>query len=323
MGMENPLISIIIPVYNWENHISKCLDSILNQTYSKFEIIVINDGSTDNTLQVLKKYDGHITVITHKNQGVWLTRNVGIKHAKWDYIMFVDNDDFIKVESLKNFVNEIRKEDYDIIIGWYNAYDWKNYKKIELKWDLFSQYAHHEPRSRVFNKKFLVKNKLLFWNLRSHEDLLFSLEAYSKTDHIKFIDDSWYIYFIANQESITKTMQRHYFEDFWKSLELCCKNESKNKRNKVYSQYKIVKMTVLYLLYGWEQENYDSFMKEYKKQFKLMKSYFNIYSTIKIIHKESFKWALCVFWFLFFDMFHIVNIFAKIYYALKLYKYLY
>jgi len=321
--MKNPLISIVIPVYNWENFINRCIDSIIKQSYTNTEIVVINDGSTDKSVEILEWYKDKIKLISQKNKWLWLTRNVWIENSTWDYLLFVDIDDFLGKDCLINYVKEIEKLDYDIIIGWYHIFDWTTYKKINIKWDLFSQYDHTEPWNRIYKRSFLVKNKILFWNLRSHEDLLFWLVSYSNTDHIKFIDDSWYMYFIANTESITRTMHRHYFEDFWKSLKLCCENEIKNKRNKIYSKYKIVKMTILYLLYGWEQENYNSFMKEYKKQFKLIKSYFSIYDTVKIINKETFKWALCIFGFLFFDMFHIVNIFARIYYSLKLYKYLY
>ena len=311
--METPLISIIIPVYNWEKYIKRCVDSIIKQTYKNIEIITINDWSTDNTLNILNSYKQDcIKVINQKNMGLWPTRNVWIKNATGDYVLFVDADDFLKEDCLETYVKELNKWDYDIIIWWYYKFDWKNYKKVNLKWDLFSQYNHTEPWNRIYKRDFLSENWILFWNLRSNEDLLFWLETYSKTDNIKFIDDSWYIYFIENQESITKTMHKHFFEDFWKALKCCCELEDNNKRNKIYAQYKIVKSAIVYLIFCGRHETSSNFMKEYSKHFKLMKSHFNIYIT-RFVFKESLLFNFVVLWFLFFDKFHLVKLFSKIY----------
>lgn len=92
------LVSIIVPVYNAEKYLNKCLDSIVNQTYSNLEIILINDGSTDNSLSICNDYtnkDGRIIVIDKHNTGAADSRNEGLKKATGKYIMFVDSDDFI------------------------------------------------------------------------------------------------------------------------------------------------------------------------------------------------------------------------------------
>ena len=93
--ITQPLISIIVPVYNCEEYIEKCIDSILHQTYQNFELIVINDGSKDNTLEKLKKYinKNKITIISIENNGVSNARNLGIKNSKGDYICFIDSDE--------------------------------------------------------------------------------------------------------------------------------------------------------------------------------------------------------------------------------------
>ena len=95
---EKPIVSIIVPVFNVEKYLEKCLDSLLNQTYKKIEIICINNGSTDKSGEILKQYskiDDRIVIITQANQGVSVARNEGIKKAKGNYIMFVDSDDWI------------------------------------------------------------------------------------------------------------------------------------------------------------------------------------------------------------------------------------
>ena len=96
--MSKPAISVIIPVYNAQEGLSQCIDSLLDQTFSDYEIIILNDGSTDNSLEVIQNYaskNDSIRVIDKENEGVAKTRNRGIVLAKGEYIVFIDNDDFI------------------------------------------------------------------------------------------------------------------------------------------------------------------------------------------------------------------------------------
>ena len=102
------LVSIIIPIYNAEKYIEKCIDSIVDQTYKKIELILVNDGSTDNSLEKIKRYDA--IIIDKKHEGVSRARNEGLKAATGDYIMFVDSDDWLD----SRCVEEIIKSDADI-----------------------------------------------------------------------------------------------------------------------------------------------------------------------------------------------------------------
>ncbi len=102
---QNIKFSIIIPVYNVEEYLAECIDSILSQDYNNIQILCINDGSTDNSLKLLEKYakkDRRIKIFSQKNQGQGIARNVGIKNATGDYIMFIDPDDWILPNTLKN-----------------------------------------------------------------------------------------------------------------------------------------------------------------------------------------------------------------------------
>ncbi len=107
-----PKFSIIIPVYNVEKYIKKCLDSVFNQTYKDFEVIVINDGTPDNSMEIIKEYD--ITVINQKNQGQSAARNAGIKKATGDYIIFLDSDDYWRKDLLKE-INKSLKNNPDVV----------------------------------------------------------------------------------------------------------------------------------------------------------------------------------------------------------------
>ena len=100
----NKIISVIIPVYNVENYIEKCLNSIVNQTYNNLEIIIIDDGSTDNSIAIAEKIaenDKRIRIISQVNQGVSSARNLGLDNASGEYILFIDSDDWLDLETCK------------------------------------------------------------------------------------------------------------------------------------------------------------------------------------------------------------------------------
>ena len=124
----NDKISVILPCYNSEKYIEKCIESILNQTYQNIEIIIIDDGSTDHTLKILEKYkkeNDKISIIKKKNTGVSDSRNIGIKEAKGKYIMFVDSDDFLELDAIEKLYLNIKKYKANIVRG--------RYKRIRLK----------------------------------------------------------------------------------------------------------------------------------------------------------------------------------------------
>lgn len=112
-----PKISIIVPVYNVEEYLENCINSILNQTFKKFELILVNDGSTDNSLEICKRYkniDDRICIIDKKNGGLSSARNAGLDIAKGEYIGFVDSDDYIHPQMYELLYNQIMKENADI-----------------------------------------------------------------------------------------------------------------------------------------------------------------------------------------------------------------
>jgi len=118
-------ISIIIPAYNVAGYIERCLDSILAQTFSNFEVIVINDGSTDATPQIIDGYagrEGRIKVINKQNEGVSAARNTGIKAARGEYFLFFDGDDFIEPQTCGELLTTIRERDADVLIYGYHRY---------------------------------------------------------------------------------------------------------------------------------------------------------------------------------------------------------
>ena len=116
----NKLISIIMPVYNAEKYLNRSIESIMNQTYNNIEIILVNDGSTDNSLEICTSYqekDNRIKLINQANKGVSFARNKGIDEATGDYIMFIDSDDYVEKNMIEDMVSKITEDDIDLVIS--------------------------------------------------------------------------------------------------------------------------------------------------------------------------------------------------------------
>ena len=161
-------LSIIIPMYNTEKYISQCIESVLSIKGIENEVIVVNDGSTDGSLEILKKYEescSHIKVITQENQGASMARNRGIQECSGDYIYFLDSDDWIETESFEEIIKELeedhrKNQELDIIVGKEKAYsDFTGYEVLDER--ISGELTGKIMSGREFMEKAL-KNK--FWN---------------------------------------------------------------------------------------------------------------------------------------------------------------
>ena len=135
MGVQ-PKFSIIIPVYNAEKYLPKCIDSLIKQTFKKFEIICINDGSSDKSLNILKRYatnDTRIKIFTQKNSGPAVARNLGLEKAQGKYLWFIDADDWIEEKACEILNNIINKNSPDITIFASNVYNTQSKEFIHDK----------------------------------------------------------------------------------------------------------------------------------------------------------------------------------------------
>lgn len=122
----NHKVSIIVPVYNVEKYIHKCIDSILAQTYRNLEIILVDDGSPDNCGKICDEYasnDNRIIVIHQKNGGLSAARNAGLNKSTGNFIVFVDSDDYLEISAIEDCIHYIKTNNYDILIfNWYDVY---------------------------------------------------------------------------------------------------------------------------------------------------------------------------------------------------------
>ncbi len=215
------LISVIIPVYNVELYLAECLDSVLTQTYPHYEVICVNDGSTDGSQAILENYAAKydkIQVINQDNKGLSAARNAGIAAAKGDYVFLLDSDDKIVKHALETLVAKSNGEDFICFNGKRyfeetNAEDTPDegiIAEFESGWDYYNQFALVNRKFhfvctvlRLYRREFLLQHQLHFQEGIFHEDNLFTPIACYYAQKVKIIPECLYIYRIR-KGSITQ-----------------------------------------------------------------------------------------------------------------------
>lgn len=215
---NKPLISIIIPVYNVEKYIEKCLTSIMNQTYKNIEIIIINDGSTDKSLNVLKKvscHDNRINIIDIENNGVSNARNLGIENSNGKYLIFVDSDDWVETNYVELLVKHVKEYNAEIASCSYDNSETKVNKiisnSIEIvseKKELYNYLLLNENFSgylwnKIFDAEIIRHHNIKFdKELHINEDLVFICEYLKYTKYAVLIKDKLYHYIIRKNSAL-------------------------------------------------------------------------------------------------------------------------
>lgn len=313
----SPIISIIVPVYNGEKFINKCVESILAQTYKNIEIILINDGSKDRSLEILKRLEEKhqkITVYDQENCGVANTRNKGIKYATGDYIMFMDNDDFIDPDYIETFVNEIRENDYDIVIGGYKRVNTKNqimFNNHPLN-DEWTKYTIIAPWAKLYKKEVIEKYHAQFLDYGIAEDVYFVLNLYSRSLRIKTIRYEGYNWFY-NDESISNTIHKGLNEnlDLTYVLDKLLQYDVEENSEIDYFYYFIYRFCVYYLLTSGRYSDKTTFQKEYQKIKIWLDT--NLKQRIKIPSTEKIGMKLCIVFWKTISKLGLVKLFSKFY----------
>lgn len=234
------MLSVIIPVYNTEKYLRKCLDSIINQTYKDLEIICIDDCSTDNSFQILKEYelkDPRIKVFKNEtNLKVGKTRNLGITLATGDYIHFMDSDDWLDLNAYKTLLNKIENKDVDIIYfllrrktinGQFTTkiYNWPNKKHLEKlisindDYDIINNWQTINA-TKIYRKNFLTENNLYYGNYENTEDLHYCYTTLLKSNRIYITEDTLYNYRYHNPKSLVNTRFKNHLNSIKIFLDL-------------------------------------------------------------------------------------------------------
>ena len=219
-----PKISVIIPVYNVEKYLSRCLDSVCAQSLKDIEIICINDGSPDRCDKILAKYaalDNRFVIINKKNAGVSAARNDGIKHARGKYIHFLDADDYIDSDYYQKMYAATTRNSPDIICSGFvtntkYARDLKyshDFVADDLKAKIRRTYVFTDGFvwRYLFKRQFLVKNKLLFdTNMISQEDVIFVLNAIVVSHDVSFVSGTYYHYMFNDMSALNIRDAAHH-----------------------------------------------------------------------------------------------------------------
>lgn len=250
--------SFIVPVYNTEKYLERCLDSLVNQTLKDFEIIVVNDGSTDDSKKIISKYEKkykNIKVINQKNQGLSMARNNGVKEANGEYLIFIDSDDYVETNLLKEVDKEIGDSEilrFQVVTEDEEGNNVKAYNEDpfnEMKgYDAFkyiSEYHFVEPAwCYVYQTDYYLDNKFNFKKDVYHEDFGLIPYVIYKAMKVKSISYSGYHYItrdgsIMNNNDYKKTVKKAFdMLEQYKTLRLFSKNiNRKNNMDDYYLSY--------------------------------------------------------------------------------------
>lgn len=251
--MELKKISIIVPVYNEEKYIRRCIKQLLNQTYENIEIIFINDGSTDNTKKILEEFLDEIKIkIYHKkNSGVSNTRNVGINIATGDYISFVDSDDEISIDYCAKLISGISNS--NLAISGYNikkeniikSYVPEKRGIVSIETILAESLKYQKVNTALWNKMFslniIKKNNILFRSdISIGEDMLFLFEYCKHISDAYIVKDILYTYYEhANSTMLEHKISNSFKESWYSEWKAISVIEEENNHKKI--RYEIIK----------------------------------------------------------------------------------
>ena len=247
--------SFIVPVYNTSKYLKKCLDSLVKQNFKDFDIIIVNDGSTDNSKDIIKKYESkysNIKVINEENQGLSMARNNGVKKVSGKYIIFIDSDDYVEKDLLKQIDKEIAGVDvlrYQVITEDENGKNKKTYNEeafdIIKGYDAFkyiSNYHFVEPAwCYVYKTEYYKDNKFNFKKGVYHEDFGLIPYVIYKARKVKSISYAGYHYItrngsIMNNSDYKKTVKKAFdMLEQYKTMRLFARNI--NRRNNLDDYY--------------------------------------------------------------------------------------
>lgn len=263
--MEEKLISVIIPVYNVEKYLRECMDSVITQTYKNLEIILVDDGSPDKSGEICDEYskkDSRVKVLHKENTGLSGARNAGMEQATGKYIMFLDSDDYLEVDSCEKLYREIERTNSDYVVGNYTNTDENGTKWVK---PAFSQDKYFAAKlliddyensfylmnsgvwNKIWRKSFLDKFQIKFVEGALAEDAIFTTYCFMKAKTVYYIPDNVYNYRLRYSDSISSNCSKEYFLRVNKADRIIYNNAKENNRLDYYRYFYAKRMN--YVLY--------------------------------------------------------------------------
>ncbi len=283
-------VSIIVPVYNAEKYLVKCLDSLVNQTYKNCEIILINDGSIDNSLSIIKDYQkkySNIKLINQSNKGQGQARNVGMKTATGDYIMFVDSDDYVSESIVEELVNKIGDNDVivcDILkINNGKEFYFSNYSEFGENY-INLMLSHPGVFAKLY-KRNVIENEIFLENVY-YEDLSFTPMVALNAKKVLYLKKALYYYVVHENSTMHKKVFNEKIDDIFKVIDFL---KRKLKKYEDELEYLVIE----HLLYSASLRfsGYPEGKTRIKKIRKIMEEYPN-WQDNKYYKKKSLKFKI-------------------------------
>ena len=300
-------VSIIVPVYQVEKYIRKCIESIQAQTFSDFELILVDDGSKDASGKICDEYakkDDRIKVIHKKNEGVALARNDGIKLSKGKYVCFIDGDDWIEKFMIENCMNRILDTEADVIFHGYKQELWKNKVVINIEEkstsDFFDTLTHSEMSEKMemlwpycssyvwnyFFTREIIKEEC-FPDIKISEDHIFILNVLKRCNKISFLNDSSYHYCMKMGSSANRWNDTGLLCQI-KLIETCYKFSEQRKR-KLMAQ--ITLRAYSYAIYTFCFPECKISVKEKMRRLNEMKKQLNLNEFIPYVEMKGLSFS--------------------------------
>lgn len=286
-------VSVIVPVYNTKDNLDKCIESLVNQSLKEIEVIIINDGSTEDISSIINKYKDKIVYIENTNHGIGYTRNQGIKKAKGEFIGFVDSDDFVHKDMYKDMYNYAIKEKLDIACCNYARLENNLLKEIKSKSFMPSSIQDNKrilvdisygPCNKIYNRKMIMDNNINFEEKLKYEDFPFVFKSILRAKKIGLIEMAYY-YYVIRENSETTTIDRRDF-DIFRIMNIII-DYSKDKEIDLELEYIIVYKLLDYNMLKRASLN-SKLRKEFiNKTFSFINKNFPNYKSNVYIKKES------------------------------------
>lgn len=296
-------ISIILTTYNVENYIEECIDSLLEQTYKNFELIIIDDGSTDNTLNILKTKYKNLNIVENEHVGVAECRNLGLLMAKGEYICILDSDDYFEINMLECMIKKMEKYDADVAISSAYKFDTLTREEVITKYmlneNVFKGREFFSPMDikneifqltvanawgKMFKKSLIVNNNLKFQNLENSNDVLFVFSAIIKSKIIVPVNIPL-VHYRANNNSSIQGRKKEFPFDFIKAYESLQSYLNKEKIYEIYKQ-SFIKMIINIFLWNINAVNEEIQLKILNL---LMEKYYNYFNIEDYNYKNNDK----------------------------------
>lgn len=230
-------LSVVLPVYNVAPYLEKALESLCNQKSEEVEFIFVNDGSTDDSLNIMKKWekkDKRITIIDKENEGSGMSRNRGMDVSQGEYIYFMDPDDWVQDNFIERILNVLSDNQPQVIAFGYNVYNGNQLSKVirsphkfeilenklstESFDKIFNTISLFEVWNKVYNKKFLETENLRFNSFRNGQDAYFNIDMAKKLQHILVLDEVFYNYYASREGSAQNSY--YSYEKFSNSIQI-------------------------------------------------------------------------------------------------------